>query len=134
MGETSHSGKFLTVTPNDTLVYQATLSLSGPALIKIPLNGTSELVALTPSLTVKDLVADNAYVYVIGSLSGESWDRVLRYSMTNPNEAPLYLANFQHQAANLEIDGTHVFWTINGVKKGNGEPVTGTPTIVKLTK
>lgn len=134
MGQTSHGGKFLTVTSTGTLVYQATLNLSGSAIIKIPVNETSHLVALTPALMVKDLVADTSHAYVIGTLTGESWDRVLRYSMTDPNEAPLYLANFQHQAANLEIDDTRIFWTLNGVKKGNGAPVTGTPTIVKLTK
>lgn len=134
LNETSHGGRFLMTTASSTLVYHATLNVSGPALIKIPLNSTSELISLTPALTVKDVVADDTYAYVIASQTGESWDRVIRYSMTNPNAPPTYLANYQYQAANLEIDGSHLYWTINGVKKGAAAQVEGTPTIVKLAK
>lgn len=135
----SYEGKYLTLTPNGSLVYYSKLNTTAESgIVKLPYTsmglGAGEAVATLPGTTVvKDLVADDSYVYIIVTYQGENWDRLLRFPM-NGSGMPEYLANFQYQAANLEIDSTHIYWTIEGIKPGTSAPVEGGPTIVKLMK
>lgn len=134
--QNSVEAKYLTVTPNGTLVYYSRLNIDPAGIIALPSDGSGPPKAVTTlvGMTVKDLVADDTYAYVIASYTGESWDRVIRYPLSGPMTPPDFIANFQYQAGNLEIDGTRIYWTISGIKKSNAAPVEGNPTIVRFTK
>lgn len=129
--ETFTSGRYLVKNANNDLVISTVLTISGPALVRAHDGQAASLIALTPSLEVKGLAVDNTHVYVIGRTGVSQPYQIIRYSLSG--SAPEYLVNNQHNASNILVDATHVYWTIEGVKYGLGAP-TLDPVIVRMPK
>lgn len=125
------SGRYMAKNPQNDIVIWTTLTTSGPALVRAHDGQSPSLIALTPSLEVKSVTADNTHVYVIGrfGISLPYW--VIRYPLSGG--VAEYLVENQHNAGNLQVDATHVYWTIEGVKYGLAAPVLD-PTVVRMAK
>lgn len=125
------SGRFLVKNDLDDMVMWTTLEISGPALVWMHSGQSPTLIALMPSFIVRGLAADDTNVYVLGRFNAGSEDRLLRYPLVGG--APTTLTDNLYNAANILVDGAHVYWTIDGTKIGSNPPVSA-PMIVRMPK
>lgn len=129
--ENFFGGKYLVKNPNNDLVIFTNLTSSGPALVRAHDGQAPNLISVTPSLEVKGLAADNTHVYVIGRFAVSLPYRIIRFPLSGGSAD--YLVDNQHNASNILVDATHVYWTIEGVKPGLGAPILD-PVVVRMPK
>jgi hypothetical protein len=129
--ESFFSGRFLVKNDLDDMVMWTTLQVSGTALVRMRSGQSPSLIALTAGLTVRAIAADDTDVYVVGRFGATSDDRLIRYPLTGG--AATYLLDSFYNAANIHVDDTHVYFSIEGTRLGSGAP-TVAPMIVRYEK
>lgn len=129
--ETFSASKFLVKNTNDDIAVLTTLSLSGPGFVKLHEGESPVYIGGAPGLTVRGIAIDNTTLYVLGRFGVSGQDRLISYPLAGGGAT--YLIDNMYNASNILVDGTHVYWTIEGTKDGVNPPVLA-PMVVRYEK
>jgi len=129
--ESFFSGRYIVKNNLDDMAMWTTLQFSGQAIVKMHSGQSPTLVAITSSLIVRGIAIDDTTVYVLGRFSAGAQDRLISYPLAGG--MPTYLLDNLYNAANILVDDTHVYFSIDGTKNGTASPVLA-PMIVKYEK